>query len=122
MIKWAPRVSRLPRPRGLSAGGAPRGQHGGSALVEGPPSGWRQRWGGPATAPPLPGPVSPRPYILSSSPLLSSLACQPTVWAGPRSLMVVPACGFLVAPAFTASWLLSFKDEESSDSRCVRGV
>lgn len=35
--------------------------------------------------------------------------------------MVVPACGFLIASAFTASWLLSFKDEESSDSRRVRG-
>lgn len=106
---------------GDSAWGAPpRGRHGGSALVEGLPSGWRQRWRWPGFL------LLPSPSLCPRAPahLLrqSSLAVH-----SPESglghgvfLMVLPACGFLIGSAFMASWLLSFRDE-SGDSRCVCG-
>lgn len=41
--QWTPRVSGCLNPEDSAQAAPPRGRHGGSALVEGPPSGWRQR-------------------------------------------------------------------------------
>ena len=115
-----PWVSSCITPEDSAQAAPPRGRHGGSSLVEGPPSGWRQRWRWPGFLL-LPSPaLCPRaPPTSSGSPLLSSLAL-PSPQSGLGHdvfLMVLPACG----SAFMASWLLSFKGEESSDSRFVCG-
>ena len=115
-----PRVSSCINPEDSAQAAPPRGRHGGSSLVEGPPSGWRQRWRWPGFLL-LPAPAPPR--VPGPRPPSLAAPCCPH-WPCPQSglghsvfLMVLPACG----SAFMASWLLSFKGEESSDSRFVCG-
>ena len=90
-----PRVSSCINPEDSAQAAPPRGRHRGSSLVEGLPSGWRQRWRWPGfLLLPAPAPCPQAPPTFSGSPLLSSLAL-PTVWAGSLCFPDGPACLWL---------------------------